>query len=764
MKVKLLLMVAVIGSPIMTNAQTSYLYNQGKMAVQGKGNSNTVLYINGDFISGTRAEGTTTKSVSDVTLTSSNTVLTGNFYHNVPDSISGATVFNAASNGSFEFRGTTKQMITTAGTTYSQIPDKGLSFIDFPSLVVNNKDSVIIDQVLGVKADTVNLTTGTLVLRSERVTTANNLKYYATAPSASTTKNPDERTAIAHLLAGKVNYTNTGTDAAARSFVEIQLALDPAGSYTYVDSRYGSLVGMGIPFNEMYADYFTWNYLLAPMQGSLFGPNRKPISDPMAKLIPGKGYFVGNGLSGDNYEDYLSTDLNVTTGASMGIDRFNKRAQGGYVFNRSVFASNSNNLFGDYSTSNSAYTGEKLNTSDVTITLNKGYNYLANPFTSPLDVTGLLTSSATTNSDWGVIVGAADITSRQLYNGIWIPSGASRASALYNMNQYPGQDVKLARNEGQVSVITNLAKLTGGTYIDEDGRRSGFLIPPLQMFIVYSYADGITLTIPASKRRMGRNQFIRSAEENNSKDDFVFQVYDKQTNSSDRVSIVLRPKSEILSNAQYKDVKKVNAAVSFGETKSLEDADLAQGVSSYLYTKSDNGDKLLLKFVPYTKNVDSKVAVPLYLLPSALDQEVVIKGLTLNTLTEFDNVILEDKLLGTQTLMTPDSEYSTTIKSTDSQDRFVLYFTKGITGIEDEIENGSTKTISSYYANGLLTVTGFDEKDFGSTLSVFDLNGRLVTQTKVNDFTVTVTENFAPGAFIVKVVGNNTYAAKFLVR
>lgn len=778
MKVKLFFLLAAIGMPLVGYTQTQpFLFNKGNMVVKGTADplvdSNVVLYIKGDFISGT----TTQTTAPSITLDNSRTVLTGNFYHNAAQSVANASVFSLTDNPSaLVFAGTTQQQILTNGTVFSEIPDKRTSYIKFPTLVVNNPTSVIISPELGADVKSLQLSKGTFIIDSERITSDNLAKYGKVNASTSTSTNPDERTSIANLLVGQVTY-NAASTLADRGAVQVNLALDPANSYTYTNGRYGSLVGMGSPFQKMYSDYFTWNYLLAPSQESLLGPGKRPIIDTEYALVPGKGYLVGNGLLGTDYADYEKTDYVMQPdgqkGDPMGEARFNNRFQDGYIFNRAYFAdfggADSNNRFGSYSSTNAAYTDEKLNVGDVVVTLSKGYNYLANPYTAPLDISDLL-NNATTATDWGNVT-INNNGSGDLYNAVWLVNGTSKGSALYNMLQNPNQDVKLPINRIQVNVTTLVATNgAGSTYLDDnlDGSVNpvgGTLIPPLQMFIVYSYKDNLSLTIPASKRKMGRNQFIRSAE-TISRDNFVFEVYDQTTQTTDRASIVLRQKSEIISNPNYSNLVKLNAAVKSDDTKatSVEDAALQQGISSQLYSRGANNEKLLINYVPYTKNVDSKVAVPLGLIPSALDQNIVLRGLTLGTLTEFDNIILEDKLLGKQTVMTPETEYATTIKSTDPEDRFILYFTKGVDGIEDEIDNNSSASIYSHYSNGTLTVGGFSEKDFGSTLSVFDIQGRFITQTKVNDFTVTITDRFAPGAFVVKVTGNNSYVAKFLVR
>ena len=777
MKIKLLVLAAAI-SPAMAlvGQNTATLYNQGKMVVKGTDPTNTVLFIKGDFMAGTSTDGTTT---SEITLNSSRTVLTGDFKH---DAL-GSTVFTevgtatgeSTADAVFEFRGSAKQNITTDGTTYATIPDKGTSYINFPTLVINNKDSVILDPALAVQTANLNLSVGTFSLNAVRIDDTNRGRYFAnTSTGTTTTNNPDERSALAHLkVSGTTTYNDiSATDPAERSFVRVIVPFDKSGSYKKDNGRYGSIVGLGIPFQKLKSDYFSWNFLLTPVGNAIgndglpynnyLGPNNSTTTDPKFELQPGVGYIIGNELRGTDYADYAGD--NTILAYNKNKDNFDARFKGEYIFDRAYFSeiTNSNNFYGSYSKSNAstsdAYTGEVLNTTeDVQVKIYPGYNYLANPYTSPLDISGLLQNSDTKLADWKVKPGVSG-TDREIWNRVWVMTGASKGSGKYNMF-FPGSSNIIGKV--QVTVVTNVAKSgTGSTYTDNNGEATT-LIPPLQLFIIKSEVE-TTITIPRSAQVMGDVSFIRSTDSNY--DDFMFEVIDKKTETSDRASIVLRSKSDIISDKEYTDVVKFNSN-SDSDNSEKSTSTLGQSVSSQIYTKSDDGNPLVVKYASYTPNVTSKLSVPLYLKPSNIDQDVVIKGYRLGSLTNFESITLVDKLLGKEVLMDSYTEYPTTIKSTDADDRFVLIFARGTDGIEDQITDPSSKSINSYYSNGVLAVNGFEESDFGSKLTVYDIQGRQIAHTTVNDFEVKVIADFAPGAFIVKVAGNNnSYVAKFLVR
>lgn len=787
MKIKLLVIIAAFGAPLTFYGQGVFFYNKGKMTVKGTSPTSTVLYIKGDFVAGQDANTT-----CNIVLDNSKTVLTGQFTHNATRS----TVFdvanantNAFKNSVFEFRGTVKQAITNdpnnsaQSLLYANVPSKETAYINFPTILVNNKAKVTLAPYLAAKAANVTLNTGWFVLEAERIGTTNAVKgettqreYYASNPGLSGL-NPDQRSAMAHLqVTDQVNYNFAPVTPADRGFIEVQMKLDPANSYPKnpteaANKRFGSIIGFGIPFKGMKTDYFTWNFLMEPNQYNYFGPDGNSITDRKRQMIPGKGYLVGIDLRGNQYDNYYDWDNNNPSG-SLPDTWFNSRAKDGYVFNRSAFVTNPNNAFG--TAVNTAFTEEVLNTNDVTVPLHKGFNYLANPYTAPLDVSELLEDNTTVGSSgspnsWGLLTGptASSTIKRDIMNWVYVLNGTSKGSGYYNM--WTGAP-EPANRFLQLEMNFFVAKKVGGTYYSDVQEQAGgkVIIPPLQMFAVYSNTDSKSITIPRNKQVMGNSNFIRSTSPTSERyDDFVFEVVDKKTFSTDRVSVVLRPKEEVMNNPNYGDVAKTKVATDTRQGAKVtrtEDGE-AQSVASLLYTKNATNSLLSVNYVPYAKDVQSKVSTPLYLKPSILAQSIAIRGFRLDTKKEFETIILEDKQTGKKVEMNPETVYETTIKPTDNENRFVLHFIRNVDGIEDELQDEtSSKSITSYYANSTLTVAGFDEADFGSSLSVYDIQGRAIRHAKVDDFTMNIVDTFSPGAYIVKVVGNSSYVAKFIVR
>lgn len=97
------------------------------------------------------------------------------------------------------------------------------------------------------------------------------------------------------------------------------------------------LTGFTPPFEQLGADYMFYHTLTKP-NGSSITSYEGPIVDPFFRMQAGRGYFISMEVS---HADHTSGEGNINGrwdffGSNRGI--FNeRRARGGYVFNRSVF-------------------------------------------------------------------------------------------------------------------------------------------------------------------------------------------------------------------------------------------------------------------------------------------------------------------------------------------------------------------------------------------------------------------------------------------
>lgn len=735
MKNKLLLFLFT-AIPFAMHSQAVF-YNKGAMCVVAQDTTKTTLYINGDFVAATDADDNTI--TSKILVKNSRVVLTGDFKNNVTE----GTVFirpAAADEGLFEFRSNVAQAITTDGTTYATIPSKKTSYIDFPNLQINNSKHVTMSPELAAKTKDIALTKGWLILDSKRVEE----KDYD-GPLTEDLKN--NRTVMAHLLVdGAVNYQNwTATDPNERGFIEVNMKLDPWKSTNKTERK--SMTGFGIPFEQMGADYFMWNLLLSPTNLNYWGNKEKrPITDPKTILKAGKGYATTIDVRGAKEADYYG-DLRPEY---EGTIEFDQRAKDGHYFNRFRFATDatrkSNQVFGTDQTS-TGYTMEKLNVSDVKVNLEKGYNYLANPFMSPLSITELL-AEGTSGANWGLVADGSANTNRDLMNRVWILKGDA---ASYTTTF-----------ENNIGVVYNyyLAKNVGGTYTDEyDDGDYGVTIAPLQMFLVNAVKAG-QITIPKNQRTMSGAKFIRSTQ-NKRQDDFIIEVIDENTRMSDRTSFVLRSQEELDSNKNLLNIKRLSTASvsTASETQTstvVSEGPVDQNIFNQIYTMDNSGNALVLRFLP----LDTE-SVNLYMTPALEAQDITLRGLRLNTKDKVGNIWLEDKLENKTVELTPQTLYQTRSLPDDPIDRFVLHFKYG-SSIDPEVNDG--RAITAYYDNSTLTVRGFVTTDLGSKIYLYNMQGHLVKQANVDDLTVTIPCSLTPGAYIVKTTCEKSNVTKLLVK
>lgn len=858
MKIKLLLLAGFSFVPFWVAAQTTFLYNKGLMTINGAGKNDdtvetdisaTTLYIGGDFIVGGGSDSYGNTTISQIHLKGSKTVLTGDFIHDInlvsrnstptvysqifymPTGIfyesTGASYYRLNSSR-FVFRGTKAQSIRLAdGLVYGLNPIyaktysttyKGLNYIDFPDIVIENSNHVTIVPELAVRARNLVLNTGRLIVDSRRAISTD----FSGVVTYSNLHTPSTSTMMAHfmmyepfynptsLVTNKIITPNNPTYAffggSNQQFgaVQVNLAVNDPAIENAGEKTGRSLIAMGSPYEEMSADYFFWNFLMTPTGENIIGgvpaANGNTMTDPKYKLTAGKAFVIGvdlRGTNSENYKDIHDTYKNKGVsfdhrgGAGVTEDELASANKGKYFFSRyGPFFSRSTNVYpaAGYAQINflpvvnirteTAYTKEILNHSNVPINLVNGYNYFSNPFTVPFDLSDFVTSPNGTllPSVWGssLKIGDANITDRVFTNKIWVLDPTSKGSGTYDIGSGINPGNKLVNINTKYRVMKRVGSTATGNYDPGTDLTSDInpVIAPLQMFVLYAKnGAGKVLTLPLSKRKIDSNAlFLRSASaasEFKLKDDFLFEVHDVETNTSDRVAIVIRTPQEVLTDGEYAPTKKMLSLISIDENSTtsveMEGGTIKQTPMSTLYTRDDEGNALESNVlgVPESSTTESVV---LYLTPSSIDQDITLTAGRLTSKERVASIILIDKVANKEFDLTSGNSYQTTSKANDPLDRFTLRFTFNTLGIEGEENKQNSNDIISYYTDGVLTVEGFEDADFGSLISVYDLQGRRVAQTKVTETSEKIAESFSTGAYIVKVVGKKSYATKFLVK
>lgn len=722
-------------------------YNQGFVYAKGTGNDKTSIYIDGSFRAVTDKEGSTVNSTSDIIVESSRVVLKGDFINDV----SSKTVFSnpstVANAGVLEFSGAAQQKITYTGAgTTKPNGKKGENWINFPNLEINNSNQVVMDSRLAAKTKNINLAKGWLVLESAVANTTLDGGYAEIKPA--------DQTILAHLnVEGAVTYNWVPTTAADRGFIQVNFAV-PADEGDPLEK---SLVGFGSPFKEIRADYFMFNTLMAPVNGESTGAGftRNPsITNPTTVLKAGVGYALAIDVFGADQDRYPIKYAGIN---------FDQRNTNGYRFNRSDF--NTVNQYNEeFSTTNEAYVNETLNTEDVTIAIptsgKPGYYYFSNPYTTPLDVSELLQTTADNAVDatsWGVKVSGSNLCrDHHLFNQVWVLNSSSTAQPASTS----GSIVKFKYSY-------EVASETGGTYVGSLEGNSENLIAPLQMFVVWGTPNLVTkgsFTIPKSQRSMSNTPFLRSSEEKKErKDDFILEFRDMKSKSYDRLSVVVRPKAE-LDKGSFRNIERIESSVSQEgglRTSTYDVCNVVQNSSSQVFTKDKKGEAMTVQFFP----LEETTSIPVYCVPPAEKQEIQILGLRLGTKDKVETLILEDKRAKKNFDLLPDEIYTTTSYPDDHilypEGRFVLHL-RNQTGIDGDKPESA---IYAYQTGDQITVAGLMAEDFGGRLELFDVNGRLINTKTVSDYTEVFMKNhMETGVYLIRLTSDRVQFVKLLVK
>lgn len=719
MRLKILLFWIFGVSPLSINAQTNIVWHsRGYVFSSGSHVDSTSLYINGDM---QFANGDST--VSSMTVEDSRMKLTGNLINDVDRGTAGGALFASPASGHegvVEFCGTNSQSITTSGTSVADIPSKLYNYINFPNIEINNSSHVTLDAQLAAKTRDITLSKGWLILDSD-----------VAAPGVDGDNEVDggQESVLAHLLVeGSIDYKKdqwAGKPANERGFIQVNLKIPGEGGQ---DAK--SIVGFGIPFGEMYNDYFMFNTLLAPVPAGFLA--EPPLFDPKTVMTAGRGYVAGIDLRGTDPSEYPILE------GYEGIIDFAQRATNGYRFNRNAFAdyAPANQLFG-LDPSAPAYQNEVLNTSDIAVQLEAGYNYLANPYTCPLNIDRLLGNDEA-QAAWGIQSDALD-AKPQMRNQVWVLAPGSVAE--------PTENPLTSRYTYNYQV----AMRTGGTYTDNDNVPGVTAIAPLQMFVVRAFSTANTITIPESERVMGTTLFLRgTSTEAMRRDDFIFEFRNVGTKTTDRVSVVLRTRDELNNNANYTNVERLGSA---------SGADPAQGIASQVYTKDASGKPLTVQFLP----LETAKRLKLFHIPPLEAQPLHILGLRLETGDKVKRMWLEDSKYNTEIEITPGMVYKTDSEPDDSHERFSIRFSEGATGIDD-LQTDDTPVIHAYAQAGCIYAQGFESSAIGSMVALYDINGRLIARKVANGGTITLLEGYAPGVYIVKITGGHVQTVKLLAK
>lgn len=566
------------------------------------------------------------------------------------------------------------------------------------------------------------------------------------------------------------------------------------------------LTGFTSPFKEMGADYMFYHTLTKPAATS-FTSWEGTIVDPYFKMQAGRGYFMSMEVT-----DYDHVDVINGRWTHDGVLNTN-RARGGYVFNRGImedylrpgYASDGNQkgysrfTYDPTSTPTSPGTAglgyrdrheelknEVFVTQAVTVDLTPGFNFLGNPFMAPISLNYLLGLDHTpaetgtleagvpgasfdtgVTRDWfkdtdDVYVSSVqyDDTKNVLRSKYWLINSATvKFDAATTWLTFKATYDFVSRDGGTTSVQMD------GTIYDSPGyggyiAPDKYLIAPMQMFGLQAN-KAFRIKLDPKLRTFGTTRFLKNASADNSellKDYFLVEVVNPAEKTSDRTAVVLRSGAKLSNVNDPYDTRK-------GISKTMETQNKEKDIRTYpapstsiVYTKSTDGEDMLGNGVP----MDTK-ELPLYITPPATQQTLSLNFYNLENMESVPNVWLVDKYENYKTVkLTPGYSYDFTTGPSDlrevAENRFILRFYG-----EDETIVKEDESISCYYNTSTLHISGLNENDINSSVQIYDLQGRLIAKTKVDNApSMEYLKPLSLGTYILKITGNRNYTAKFV--
>jgi hypothetical protein len=627
-------------------AQEITFSNSGKLYIKDS------LYIHGSF----RAV-----ENSEICL-EGKTRLTGHFINDVSSGHVFTTV-DSLNAGAIEFAGTSRQYIR--GTAARE------HYINFPkTLLINNTgttaDSVVwMNPNMAATVRTVDVRRGRLVLDSEAKADA---------------------TLNAHLLVrdGVTNRPNG---------VQVNLAMGD-------NWQHRKLTGFTPPFKTLYADYFFYNFLSRPSAKGLFGNDGQLITNPRTPLKAGQGYILGMGVIPDG-DPYYTADIDPRWKDAL----YTRRATTKFTFCRPVAEPSFSQYLNEQVTPD-YLTGEQLIVDDLPIALEKGFNYLGNPYMAPLDLTDVIQG---TTADWGVPDGT-------LRKGFYV---LSNGTGSYANGRFTFNATYLISQE------------QGSTH---DSRS----VAPMQMFIVGADTP-VTLTIPKSRRRHDPSAtFLRSTQYQIT-DELLIQTTDLATGGYDRLCILFREGATQQSGDPFDAPKIFNRS---------------GGVNQISLPSADSKD-LAVSAVPPT--IDR---LNLRFTPSLTPQQVTLTASRLQSLLSVAEITLEDAQTGALVNLKQTPAYTFASSPSDNPERFILHLTPAKPATT--AEQSAPPKLRAEYTDGLIRIYGLKDNDRGSHLSLYTMQGQLLDRRTVTQTEPCLLRHKLPkGIYMLKT---NTATLKFPVR
>jgi hypothetical protein len=249
------------------------------------------------------------------------------------------------------------------------------------------------------------------------------------------------------------------------------------------------------------------------------------------------------------------------------------------------------------------------------------------------------------------------------------------------------------------------------------------------------------------------------------RDWFVVEAQDNVNNVADRTTVIFRDGAIPTSKDNYDSRKGLNDEyendnVTYTDANGYASEIKRAEARAIVYTKSSDNMSMLGNAIPKkTKEL------PLFFNAPQETQEVTLKFYGLDNVEAVQGVWLIDRLLDNKTMkVSQGDEYSFVSNTTDSQNlvggnRFILRFYPD----DSDVIGDGTSEISCYYNSSTLYIKGLNEDDMNSDVTIYDMQGRLMARTKVNETpSMRYLKPLSLGTYILKITGNRNYTTKFV--
>lgn len=454
---------------------------------------------------------------------------------------------------------------------------------------------------------------------------------------------------------------------------------------------------------------------------------------------------------------------------------------------------------------------EKFNIGAVTVKLVPGLNFVGNPFMAPISLNCLVglpfpaeyafdgadavkeqyyPSNLVYDENDGTGAGGGEFVVKPFGNNVYASSkfmtGDLRTKYWLINQAYARYDD--AKNIYLYKVSYDyIDRLSGGsTGLTTGGAGAGasdiygiapekYLIAPMQMFALQASRE-VEIQFNPLMRTFGATRFTKSTSRADQAFDkykqnwFVVEAQDELSNVADRTTVAFRSDAKLKGdNDPFDTLKGLNEelgdAFNNYEQEGLTDYNdykvnlKTDTPKSLLYTKSSDDIAMLGNAVPkHTKEL------PLFFDKPDESKLMKLKFYGTENVEAVPGVWLVDRTLDKIVEVTPGFEYSFQSASGDTDNlaggnRFILRFYPD----DKDVINNENTPIVCYYNTSMLYIKGLIEDDINSDVTIYDMQGRLMARTKVNNApSMEYLKPLSLGTYIVKITGKRNHTAKFV--